>query len=84
MTLTPDENPLSKVDDVTRLEIILNLVNTLLAKAMALGEHQTANHVHELRHTLYYGDFEYPAIWATLVGINAHLDDVAARSRNNE
>lgn len=47
------------MDNVLQTEVFLNLLNTVLAKAVHFKDEEIINKISALRHEVYYGDFNY-------------------------
>ena len=61
-------------DKVIEIEIALNFLNTLFAKAIYLNDFKVVNEINMLRHSVYYGDsFNYEATLKKLQMIEKEL-----------
>ena len=61
-------------DKVIQIEIMLNFLNTLFAKAVFLKNNELINELNILRHDIYYGDnFNYELIIKKLQYIEIKL-----------
>ena len=47
------------MDKVIQIEVILNYINGLIAKNIANGNNLVADKLNNIRHDIYYGDFNY-------------------------
>ena len=62
-------------DEIIQIEVALNFINTLLAKANYFKDSKVADELTSLRHDIYYGKiFQYPDIIKKLQGINLVLN----------
>ena len=61
------------VDTVIQIEITLSYLNDLFAKSVAFKDEKSINKLNALRHSIYYGDFNYQDIIEELSGISKYL-----------
>lgn len=66
-------NIMKQMDTVTQTEVLLNMVNTLLAKAMYFHDSAVIRRIHDLQHQVYYGNYEYDSMIAVLQEIRDDL-----------
>jgi len=60
-------------DKVMQIEVILNFLNTLFAKAVSFKDEEVTNKLNLIRHDVYHGDFVYELFLAKLQEIEVIL-----------
>jgi hypothetical protein len=63
------------MDNVLQTEVLLNLLNTTLAKAIHFEDDALVKKINELRHAIYYSDFNYDETLDILKKINIDLNN---------
>ena len=62
------------MDNVLQIEIALNMLNTLFAKAVAFKDDKTFYELYKIRNKIYYGDFNYDSTIESLKKIKNFLN----------
>lgn len=61
-------------DKVIQIEVVLNFLNTLHAKALYFKDNAIANELSVVKHNIYYGDFEEKLVLNNLKNIESRLN----------
>ncbi|MDO8659316.1 MAG: hypothetical protein Q7K54_01820 [Candidatus Parcubacteria bacterium] len=60
-------------DRVIQIEVVLNFLNTLHAKALHFKDNVIADELSAVKHNIYYGDFEEKLLLNNLKNIESKL-----------
>lgn len=64
-----------QMDNVLKIEVLLNILNTVFAKAVYLKDDKAIEKLTALKHTIYYTDFDYAEVNNMLNEIDLNLKD---------
>jgi hypothetical protein len=60
-------------DSVVQTEVLLNMINTLFSQAVCFHDESSIKELHDIRHQVYYGNYEYGSLVQTLQRIQSTL-----------
>jgi hypothetical protein len=62
-----------QMDNVLEIEVVLNMLNTVFAKAVFFNDVSVISKLNTMRHNIYYGEFNYESYLSLLKETDKYL-----------